>query len=113
MTREIEQTIDDLIAAAREQAWTERRQRFEAGEAQRCVLNQRLNDHRARLLALLAPEPEPSDAEIEAGAKALLLNWQGAETDALLNDPEWRDTYLQGARQVLAAARAARQTGGE
>lgn len=68
----------------------------------------RVDDARARLLALLAPEPEPSDAEIEAASKAL------NELQGVMSRNLWRAVprWDEVAKPVLAAARAARQTGG-
>lgn len=71
-------------------------------------------EHRQAVCALLAPEPEPSEREIEAGAKALYDDshgYPGALPFASIGPIQ--SGYLRQAKAVLAAARAARQTGGE
>lgn len=90
-----------------------------AGSAKRLELVYRelavAREHLLILLALLAPEPEPSDAEIEAAMNVLfrdsicgfaggLVSGRGNYTSS--------EHYRQLAEKTLAAARAARQTGG-
>ena len=76
-----------------DQTWVSTEEREDAVEASR-----------ARLLALLAPEQEPSEREIEAGAKSL--------EEILWRDDGFRVTPYERAKAVLTAARQARQTGG-
>jgi hypothetical protein len=67
----------------------------------------------ARLRALLAPEPEPSDAEIEYVAETLYRDEFGYDASLIAAGDSDQLRYRHMARIALeAAARAARQTGG-
>lgn len=68
----------------------------------------------ARLLALLAPEPEPSDAEIKYVAETLYRDEFGYDASLIAAGDSDQLRYRHMARIALeAAARKARQTGGE
>lgn len=75
----------------------------------------------ARLLALLAPEPEPSEREIEHARNMVnshawtlvdVLRPRASEQDKRLFDA-LHDALVEQGKLEVAAARAARQTGGE
>lgn len=103
----IEQALDDHAASV---ASYERATVFQS--PYRDMRRAEMDAARARLRSLLAPEPEPSEREVEAGARFI----DGIQ----FSDQAWeampvgyKNTMRHRAKAVLlAAARAARQTGG-